>query len=101
MSAPGRYRAVTEPDGIGVATDVIRPADGEPIPWGDSRVVIIWISADGTVRAMHTWNGKKVALENARAGDLLLAGWPGKRRQDTFLISDRRAALRALRAACR
>jgi hypothetical protein len=72
----------------------LRLASTAPIPWDSPRVALIRITKAGEIHAAHSWNGKLQLMEAAAASDVLLVTWPGKYRQDTFIV-DNRKALRA------
>jgi hypothetical protein len=71
----------------------LRLASRALVPWDNSNVAIICIKRDGQIRAMHNVTGKREMLERAARADMLLVTWPGARRQDVFIVDDRRAAL--------
>jgi hypothetical protein len=74
-------------------------AVGKPIPWADSKVALILVTKDGHNTATHTRMGKRQVLSSAAADDVVLAAWPGERRQEIFLVTTgaRRTASAALR----
>ena len=78
------------------ARDGFRLASTAPIPWKDSNVAMLRISRDGLVRTAHALTGKRSMLLEAEASDLLLAAWPGSRRQDVFIINNRAVVRKAL-----
>jgi hypothetical protein len=73
----------------------MRKASTVDIPWKSPLVVIIRISGS-TVRASHRTEDKRQLLRSADPSDLVLAAWPGERRQDVFEIDDLEAACKAL-----
>lgn len=78
------------------ANDGFRLASTAPIPWKDANVALVWISSDGAARTTHTLTGKRAMLTDAGIADLLLAAWPGSRRQDVFIINNRAEVRKAL-----
>jgi len=74
-------------------------AVGKPIPWADSKVALILVTKDRRITATHTRTGKRQILSSVAAGDVVLAAWPGERRQEIFLMTTdaRRKASAALR----
>ncbi len=65
----------------------MRAASTAPVPWKSPLVVLILISRD-TVRASHMVDIKRQLLDAVMPGDVLLATWPGERRQDAFVVDD-------------
>jgi hypothetical protein len=78
------------------AYDGFRLASTAPIPWKDANVAMLWISGDGVARTAHTLTGKRAMLTDAGTADLLLAAWPGSRRQNVFIINNRAEVRQAL-----
>lgn len=74
-----------------------RLASRAPVPWGSSNVVLMRITRAGGISVTHTLTGKRRILQDAAPADMVLAAWPGTRRQDVFIVDNRKAALRALR----
>ena len=54
------------------------------------------ITRAGEVNVTHTLTGKRRMLQDSSPGAMLLVAWPGARRQDVFIVDNRKAALRAL-----
>jgi len=76
--------------------DGLRLASLAPVPWGDRDVVLLRITRGGGISVTHTLTGKRRMLQESVASDMLLVAWPGTRRQDVFIVDDRKAAARAL-----
>lgn len=74
----------------------LRVASRSPIPWDSGNVAMIRIANDGQVFVVHTISGKRAMLADAGRSDMLLVAWPGSRRQDVFIVDDRRAAAKTL-----
>jgi hypothetical protein len=79
----------------------LRLASRAPVPWDDRNVVMLRITHDGGIRVAHTVTGKVRMLQDATPGDMVLVAWPGGRRQDMFIVDNRKAALRALQTTGR
>jgi len=62
------------------------------LPWRAGGVTFIRVSTDGEVAQAQTVEAKRAMLDGANTDDLLLAAWPGRWRQDVFVIDDRKAA---------
>jgi hypothetical protein len=71
-------------------------ASGEIFPWRASDVTLIRVAARGAVTQAQTIGAKQAMLDTADDDDLLLAAWPGRWRQDIFVIDDRKAARQGL-----
>ena len=74
----------------------LRLASTAPIPWRNPNVVMLCISRGGKIVATHTLTGKRRMLQDDVPKDMLLVAWPGNRRQDIFVVDNRKAALGAL-----
>ena len=75
----------------------LRLASRAPVPWDSPNVVLMHITRAGKISVSHTLTGKRRTLQDAAPDDMLLVAWPGARRQDVFIVDNRKAALRALR----
>jgi hypothetical protein len=71
-------------------------ASGEVFPWRAQDVTFVRVAADGMVTQAQTIGEKRAILEAADDGDLLMAAWPGRWRQDIFFVDNRDAALEGL-----
>ena len=71
-------------------------ASGEIFPWRANDVTLIRVASDGAVTQAQTIGEKQTMLDTAYDDDLLLAAWPGRWRQDIFVIDDRKAARQGL-----
>jgi hypothetical protein len=71
-------------------------AVGDGIPWKGRDVTLIWLRCDGRISQAGTVTEKREALNAAEREDCLLLAWPGRYRQDIFLVDDRAAARNAL-----
>lgn len=78
------------------ASALRRTSDSDYVAWRARDVTLIWIHADGRVTQAQGITEKREALREADPQDLLLLAWPGRYRQDIFLIDDRDAALTGL-----
>ena len=76
--------------------DGLRLASLAPVPWRDPNVVMLRITHTGWIDVTHTITGKQRMLQDATPKDMVLAAWPGARRQDVFIVDNRKAALQAL-----
>lgn len=68
----------------------------EVFPWRARDLTLIRISASGVVSQAQTVTDKRDIIQTASPEDCLLAAWPGRWRQDIFVIDDRDQALRGL-----
>ena len=71
-------------------------SSNDVLPWRANDVALILVSIAGKVTQAQTIEEKRAMLDGASADDLLLAAWPGRWRQDIFVIDDRKAALLGL-----
>jgi hypothetical protein len=79
------------------ASSLRRTSDsGDVFPWRAKDVPFIHITASGVIQQAQGIGDKRTLLENAEKDDCLLAAWPGRWRQDIFVIDDRAAALQGL-----
>ena len=76
--------------------DGLRLASLAPIPWRSTNVVLLHLTHAGGISVTHTITGKQQMLKDADPGDMVLVAWPGERRQDVFIVDNRKAALQAL-----
>jgi hypothetical protein len=76
--------------------EVLRLASRAPVPWDSPNVAMLQLTRGGGLRAVHTLTGKRQMLQEAAPSDMVLVAWPGSRRQDVFIVDDRKSALRAL-----
>lgn len=76
--------------------DGLRLASLAPVPWRSTLVTMLQLSRNGAIRTAYTITGKRDMLRNARREDMLLVSWSGERRQGTFIVDDRDAAMAAL-----
>lgn len=76
--------------------DGLRLASLAPVPWDNQSVVLLRLTREGGISASHTLTGKRRMLQESGAADTLLVTWPGVRRQDVFIVDDRKAAAKAL-----
>ena len=76
----------------------LRLASRAPVPWDSSNVVLMHLTHTGGISVTHSLTGKRQMLKDAAPDDMVLAAWPGARRQDVFIVDNRKAALQALQA---
>jgi hypothetical protein len=74
----------------------LRLASCAPVPWDNRNIAMLHITHDGKISVSHTLTGKRRMLQDAAHDDMVLIAWPGGRRQDMFIVDNRKAALRAL-----
>jgi hypothetical protein len=76
----------------------LRHASGsaDVFPWRARDVTFLLITTTGRVSQAQGIAEKRALLETADENDCLLAAWPGRWKQDIFVIDDRKAALAGL-----
>lgn len=76
-------------------TSHLRAASESPIPWTSKTVTLLAIF-NGVLRQATSVEQKRTLLADATGKDLVLVAWPGKTRQDIFVVDDLAAARKAV-----
>lgn len=81
----------------------LRRSGEQEVPWRARDVTLIWIQTSVRVAQAQGIEEKRQVLRTARPrpDDLLLLAWPGRYRQDIFLVDERDRAIRELEPASR
>jgi hypothetical protein len=77
-------------------TALHKTSEAEDVPWRARDVALVWITREGHIRQAAGIEDKRVSIREAHPDDVLLLAWPGRWRQDIFVIDDRSAALQGL-----